>query len=319
MAAYINSSCCLSAKSCQQRRVFQFGQTNELPYFSVFGEPLLNLPALYQLFEAQIEQCITQAGWSKRDLVDIPIFLGSTAYLMSDCEYRFAHQQDLSDDPSITGIGRYLSQKFGSRVFNFATSCTSSAQAIGYAVKMIEQGKYEKILVLGFETFNQFTFEHFQAMGLLAQNTGEKGIVLGEGIGCIALSNQVSDCRIFGVANLTDSCSLTNNSESALARLISKILCQSKCLGTEISAIKPHMVGGSFDEVELLLLEKHFPNRPHFLPKKQLGHTLGASGVLEIGWLMEHLHKNELEQSMLVLNYFLGFAGSNIGWILQWK
>ena len=319
MAVYINASGRISAKNCKNRTALQLGQSIELPYFSAFDSALLSLPALYALLEQQLEQCLSSAGWAISELAEIPILLGSTAYTIADCEYRFAAHQALASEPSITIIGDYLQQKYGAKVFNFATSCTSSAQAIGYAAKMIEQGKCQKVLVLGFEMFNRLTFEHFQSMGLLAQSAVEKGIILGEGIGCVALSNQESDCRILAVASLTDHFSLTNNSEQSLVRLIDKVLQKSERLPAEINAIKPHFVGGDFDEIEQAILQKIVPNRPYFLPKKELGHTLGASGALEPAWLLEQLQKNTENRPLTVLNYFLGFGGSNIGWILQWK
>ena len=319
MAVYINASGRISAKNCKNRTALQLGQSIELPYFSAFDSALLNLPTLYALLEQQLEQCLLRAGWTISELAEIPILLGSTAYTIADCEYRFAAHQALPSEPSITAIGDYLQQKYGAKVFNFATSCTSSAQAIGYAAKMIEQGKCQKALVLGFEMFNRLTFEHFQAMGLLAPSAEEKGIILGEGIGCVALSDQPSNCRILAVASLTDHLSLTNNSEQNLTRLIGKILQKSDRLPSEINAIKPHFVGGEFDEIEQAILQKMVLNRPHFLPKKVLGHTLGASGALETAWLLEQLQKNAEHESFTVLNYFLGFGGSNIGWILQWK
>ncbi|BFU61692.1 beta-ketoacyl synthase N-terminal-like domain-containing protein [Rodentibacter abscessus] len=319
MAVYLNASGHIYAKTCQNRTALQLGQSVELPYFSAFEQPLLSLTQLYSLIEQQIEQCLLQAGWHLSELAEMPILLGSTSYTIADCEYRFTRQQPLPSDPDIALIGNYLQQKYGAKVFNFATSCTSSAQAMGYAVKMLVQGKCDKALVLGFEMFNRLTFEHFQAMGLLAQNRSEKGIILGEGMACVALSNQPSDCRILGVASLTDHTSLTNNSEAALEHLICKILQKSDRLPNEISAVKPHFVGSDFDEVEQTLLQKQFPNRPHFLPKKVLGHTLGASGALETAWLLEQLQNNDENQPLVVLNYFLGFGGSNIGWVLQWK
>ncbi|WP_150538297.1 beta-ketoacyl synthase N-terminal-like domain-containing protein [Actinobacillus vicugnae] len=319
MTVYINASGRISADICKSRTALQLGQSVELPYFSAFEQQCLNLEQLYILLERQIEQCVLQAGWEITELAGIPILLGSTAYTIADCEYRVAHQQTLPSEPNLAVIGNHLQQKYGAKLFNFATSCTSSAQAIGYAVKMIEQGKCDRALVVGFEMFNRLTFEHFQAMGLLAQNANEKGIVLGEGIGCVALSNQPSDCQILGVASLTDHESLTNNSETALASLISKILQKSDRLPAEIQAVKAHFVGSEFDETEQALLQKVLPNRPLLFPKQELGHTLGASGALETAWLLEYLQKNSGSRPFLVLNYFLGFGGSNIGWLLQWK
>lgn len=317
MAVYLHSSGLICAKICKKRTTSQLGQSLDLPYFNAFDKPLLNLADLLALLVQQIEKRVVEAGWQASELSSVPILLGSTAYTIADCEWRFMNGQQLPNVPNITQIAEQLKQHFGSTVWSFATSCTSSAQAIGYAAKMIEQGKCRKAIVLGFEMFNRLTFEHFQAMGLLAQSADEKGIILGEGIGCVLLSDESSDCQISSVVSLTDNGSLTNNTPKALHRLITNILQTSALNMAEIDLIKPHFVGSHFDETEQAILQNFGEIRPLALPKKVFGHTLGASGVVETAWLLAQLKSSDKPQT--VLNYFLGFGGSNIGWILKWK
>ena len=317
MAAYIHASGLISAKTCGKRTALQLGQVIELPYFNAFEQSLLSLDTLCELLTQQIAQCVLDAGWELSEIAEIPILLGSTAYTIADCEWCLAHHQPLPSVPNITAIADNLKARFGSTLWSFATSCTSSAQAMGYAAKMIEQGKCHKAIVVGFELFNRLTFEHFQAMGLLAQSAVENGIVLGEGIGCVALSSAPSNCQISHVVSLTDNESLTNSSSTLLEKLITQILQQSGKAFSEFDLIKPHFVGGSFNDVEQAILQNLGENRPLALPKKQLGHTLGASGAMETAWLMEQLKQSGKSQT--VLNYFLGFGGANIGWVLQWK
>lgn len=317
MAVYLHSSGLICAKNCEKHTALQLGQSLDLPYFNAFDKPLLNLAELVELLALQIEQTMAKAGWQITELAEIPILLGSTAYTISDCEWRFTNGQSLPTTPNITAIAERLKQRFGSPVWSFATSCTSSAQAIGYATKMIEQGKCRKSIVLGFEMFNRLTFEHFQAMGLLAQSADEKGIILGEGIGCVLLSDEPSDCQISALVSLTDNGSLTNSNPDLLKDLIKQILQKSSLGFSEIDAIKPHFVGGIFDETEQAVLQTFGNIPPLVLPKKQFGHTLGASGAMEMAWLLEQLKsENKLQ---IILNYFLGFGGSHIGWILKWK
>ncbi|MDY6216252.1 beta-ketoacyl synthase N-terminal-like domain-containing protein [Actinobacillus porcinus] len=317
MAVYLHSSGLICAKNCEKRTALQLGQSLDLPYFNAFDKPLLNLAELVELLALQIEQTMAKAGWQIAELAEIPILLGSTAYTISDCEWRFTNGQSLPTTPNITAIAERLKQRFGSPVWSFATSCTSSAQAIGYAAKMIEQGKCRKAIVLGFEMFNRLTFEHFQAMGLLAQSADEKGIILGEGIGCVLLSDEPSDCQISALASLTDNGSLTNSNPDLLKDLIKQILQKSSLDFSEIDAIKPHFVGGIFDETEQAVLQTFGNIPPLVLPKKRFGHTLGASGAMEMAWLLEQLKSENKPQT--ILNYFLGFGGSHIGWILKWK
>lgn len=314
MAVYLNASGGIWAENCKSRLSSQLSQSQHLPYFAAFESPLLDLTALYALLEQQIERCLEQAGWQQSEMSQIPILLGSTAYVAADCEYRWQQQKSLPDKASLTTIATHLHDRFGSKVYSFATSCTASAQAMGYAVKMLEQGKCDKVLVVGFEPFNRLTFEHFQSMGLLAQQPDEQGIRLGEGLGCLALSREPSACAIEKMASLTDYHNLTNSNLTALEQLVSQIL-----QGERVEAVKPHLVGGLFDTQEQHFLQQHFADTLIFEPKKQLGHTLGASGVLETAWLLDYLQKNHINRPLAILNYFLGFGGANIGWVLQWK
>lgn len=321
------------------------GQTQQLPYFRAFEQPLLTLEQLYQYLEHHIEFVIQQRGWKKEQLKNIPIFLGSTAYLMSDCESRWHHNQPLSTEYSLAIIAQHLQTRYNTEVFSFATSCTSSAQAIGYATQMIAQGKCQQALVLGFEMFNRLTFEHFNAMHLLADNLPyqpfikSNGIVLGEGIACLALENQSNHnnlCEISAITTTTDHYNLTNNSEVAFIHLIENCLHNAKLTADQIVGIKTHSVGGNSDEMEMAVLQRYFPNTPCLQAKPVIGHCLGASGAMEMAWLwhqFEQKHADTLilsEQSHSIrrkqalttgyyLNYFLGFGGSNIAWIIKWQ
>lgn len=327
------------------RQSSMLGQTQNLPYFRAFEQPLLNLEQLYAYLEQHIEQIATQRGWQVEDLQNIPIFLGSTAYLMSDCEARWHNQQPLPTEYNLAVIAEHLKMRYRTQVFSFATSCTSSAQAMGYAYQMIAQEQCERALVLGFEMFNRLTFEHFNAMHLLAQDLPyqpfrqSNGIVLGEGVACVALENQANkneNMEIFAITTFTDHHNLTNSSPTAFAQLIENCLQTAGLQAEQLSGIKVHAVGGNSDEMEIAFLQQYFPTIPCLLAKPHIGHCLGASGTMETAWLWQQCQQNETDyliftpqgaiewktkslSSGYYLNYFLGFGGSNIAWIINWQ
>lgn len=345
MAVYLTAATSTVAKSLSKQTALLLDQVTELPYFRAFEQPLLNLSELYHLIDMQIEQTLHQAGWSMNELSDVPILLGSTAYVIADCEYRVTHAQPLPEQHTLAVIGEYLQTRYHTQVFSFATSCTSSAQAIAYAAKMIENGLYNKALVIGFEMFNRLTFEHFQAMNLLSQAEAytpfaePNGIVLGEGIACLALENQTNRdtaYELFGISGLTDKGNLTNNSEAALRQLIERILHNSGVSAEQVYAVKVHGVGGNSDEMEMCVLREMLPYSKWILVKPFVGHTLGASGAIESAFLFSAFQQGVLPslnyphsaqtlplahceplRDGCYLHYFLGFGGSNIGWILK--
>ncbi|OOH90651.1 beta-ketoacyl synthase [Pasteurellaceae bacterium 15-036681] len=344
MAVYLTASASTVAKNVAKQTALILNEAVSLPYFKAFESQLLNLAQLYQLLEQHIEQAVQQAGWGMADICQIPIFIGSTGYVLTDCEYRVQHNQPLPTEYTIANIGDYLRERYHTQVFSFATSCTSSAQGLNYAYKMLNNGLCDKALVIGFELFNRLTFEHFHSMHLLAQSESYQpfiepsGIVLGEGIACLALSSQANngfECEILGVTSLTDNDNLTNNSENALRNLLTQIVANAGISAEQICGIKPHAVGGNFDQTEMQLLSELFPNSLWILVKNHFGHTLGASGAVETAFLMDclkaqkapNLQKNADNLPLVAdkclengyyLNYFLGFGGSNVGWVMKW-
>ncbi|OOF65638.1 beta-ketoacyl synthase N-terminal-like domain-containing protein [Rodentibacter sp. Ppn85] len=345
MTVYINAVSAQFAEKIGQRTSQMLGQTTVLPYFNAFKEPLLSLERLYAYFDEQIDRTLKQVGWNKTEVKDVPILLGSTAYVMSDCEARLANQQPLPKEYSLAVIADHLRERYQTQVFSFATSCTSSAQAIGYAYKMLKNNIAEKALVLGFEMFNRLTFEHFHAMSLLSQDssylpmTASNGIVLGEGMGCMALSSQPNHsfcCEILGVTGVTDNENLTNSSPNSLKTLLKQCLKKAQISAEQIQGIKIHGVGGNSDEMEKQVLSELFPQTQWILIKPYMGHTLGASGVLEtvffyqslqakylaeLPWQTEDKNQQSLHGKALksgyYLHYFLGFGGSHIAWVIK--
>ncbi|AOF52962.1 beta-ketoacyl synthase [Rodentibacter caecimuris] len=347
MTVYINAVSAQFAEKLGQRTSQMLGQTTVLPYFNAFKEPLLSLERLYAYFDEQIDGTLKQVNWNKTEVKNIPILLGSTAYVMSDCEARIANQQPLPKEYSLAVIADHLRERYQTQVFSFATSCTSSAQAIGYAYKMLKNNIAEKALVLGFEMFNRLTFEHFQAMNLLSQEPSylpmiaSNGMILGEGMGCIALSiqpNRSLYCEILGVTSVTDNENLTNSNKNSLKTLLKQCLKKAQISAEQIQGIKIHGVGGSSDEMEKQVLRELFPQTEWMLVKPYMGHTLGASGVLETVFFYQSLQAKylaELPWQMQIesksqslthgkalkcgyyLHYFLGFGGSHIAWVTK--
>ncbi len=297
----------------QEKQVDFLGNQESLPYFQGFEKTPISDTALFAAIESQICQLLEQLQWDQSELIDIPILLGSTGYIMAAIEYLIEQNLPLPQKPTLNHLADFLHQRFGSKVFSFATSCTSSAQALHFGIKMIEQGQVEKVLILGVEPFNRLTFEHFNAMNLLKSENNPTGMILGEGLACVALSNQPAtdfQAEILHSTTLTDNKSLTNSSADALDKLLSSYTENS------LQGIKIHGVNGYVDEMEESILEKYFSGIPQLSPKLELGHSLGASGAMETAWLYEKAKKNELKQGNY-LQYFLGFGGASVAWILR--
>lgn len=301
-----------------------------LPCFRAFREAPMPLAALYPLLERHIAQCVADAGWDSDMLATTPIFLGSTVYVMADREYR-AMRAPLTPTYELTEIARHLRAHTRSpAVYSLATSCTASAHGISAAARMMDNGFIERALVLGFESLNRLTFDHFYALGLAAAEhrpMTDSGIVLGEGIACLALQAAPREgaARLHSFCQQTDHANVTQTSEASVRDLIRAVLDRAALEARDIRAVKIHGAGTS-DAMEETILQALLPGVPLLPCKAWTGHTLGATAALETALLRLCLTNGEFplpgyQQTLApghYLHYFLGFAGSHVGWILTW-
>src|SRR5690606_14559770 len=135
--------------------------------------------------------------------------------------------------------------------YTYSTACTSSANAVLYAHRMLEAGVIDHALVVGLEHFNQMTVLGFHGLGLISPagammpfSRGRDGLILGEGCGLILLSRSENEAslQICGGAIATDNHSLTaaNVDGSSLAAVITQALSDSSITAETIIAIKAH-------------------------------------------------------------------------------
>ncbi|WP_225748418.1 beta-ketoacyl synthase N-terminal-like domain-containing protein [Eikenella sp. Marseille-P7795] len=329
------------------RTAHGLGQPRALPYFVAFPAELATLAQLCRWAEAEIRRAAADAGWSEAELAGLPIFLGSTSYVMSDRE---AARPVCTEAERFTlcEIAGYLKTRFASEnVFSFATSCTSSAQALLAAARSIENGLAERAVVLGIESFNRLTFEHFHAMNLLETEPGRLpfcdagGLVLGEAAAALALSARPHPsyaCRLRGLTAQTDHANLTASSAEPLHRLLAECLRRAGTAARDLRGVKAHGSGGLSDAVEMQVRETLWPHTPALLFKPYAGHTLGAGAALETALLLAALQQGRLPPLPAAstgfplptlhgrplpngsyLNYFLGFGGSHCAWLLDWQ
>lgn len=288
------------------------GEHTALPYHKAFAPTLLTLDELLPLLEQHLRRAAKAARWPESRLAHIPILLGSSSYVAADREARIAHGV-FTPRYTLTEIAHLLGARLRNpHIFSLATSCTSAAHAIAQASHLLANGFATHAMVLGFETFNRMTFEHFHALGLLAGTPEERGIILGEAIACLALSRDAADsrARLYGITTLNDHANLTDSSAPALEQLLDTI--QAHHRHHTLAGIKIHATGGNTDHMEQHVLRERFPHLAQQAWKKYTGHTLGATAALETALTLHHP-----PAPGTYLHYYLGFGGSNIGWLME--
>ncbi len=316
----------------------------------------------YEILFDTVSRAIVDAELTPRDVEDLAIFFGSTSIDIPIYESLY----EASDS---TALDLFSRASFGygtiadetARRFNiqgpcytFATACTSSANAFLYAASMIGSGSLEKALVIGYDLFNNTGFYGFESLKLTAPSSykpfdrNRDGIIMGEACGAVVLERKrkrKTDFHYLGGATLCDTFNVTTHAETGdiIAATIRQAL---QCAGIgvhEICAVKAHATGSDRnDRTECNGMRQAFGDRlpPVTGVKPFVGHTVGASGIVEMILLTESVKRGfvpatpgfavpdgelgvtplteplAVQEGNFMLNYF-GFGGNCTSLILS--
>jgi 3-oxoacyl-[acyl-carrier-protein] synthase-1 len=265
--------------------------------------------------------------------------------------YEYKKQPYSSKKLSIDTYAKELGKEFGLHEFSMSinTACTSSANAILEASNLIKCGVVDNVLVLGVEIFSPIMSSGFETMELLSKtkikpfDKDRDGLILGEGIGAMLLSNKACKWSVEGGFSNCNSATITSVSSSGeeCVEVMQKALLSAKVDAQNITAIKAHATGSiSNDLAEINAIKNVFKNDITFSAlKPYVGHTIGASGVLEValfmgsvdaGFIPKTLNCDEsiledytptlehkaCKSGTFMCNYF-GFGGNNISLIIK--
>jgi 3-oxoacyl-[acyl-carrier-protein] synthase-1 len=341
----------------------------EFPYF-----PMKGLDAnggvdeearLLNALASCVEEALAEAGLDEAQRAHTGLFLGSSSFAVGAAEQQYRQSLAMGEGAVALphhhygDMTRHLCNQFGLAAgeYTFSTACTSSANALLYAAQAVRAGQMKAALVVGVECFNRTTLLGFDSLQLLSRSgyrpfdRERSGLVLGEGIGAVVvvdreelpLSCEWEGVDFIGGANGCDPEGITCSSAGSMARVMAQALAESRTEASQLVLIKAHGTGSeSNDAAEAKAMQQLFR---HGLPplttlKGALGHTLGASGVLELVALITCLKAgmvpptsgfSETDPALgcrpltkaaafspgrVMLNYF-GFGGNNTSLVLE--
>jgi 3-oxoacyl-[acyl-carrier-protein] synthase-1 len=332
--------------------------------------PMLDAPALQSpgrmlpLLEECVAEALRAAALPAAVQQGAALFLGSSSFAVGEDEQQL--RRDLVDGStaplfpsSLCGDpAQQLAQRFALRggAYSFNTACTSSANALLYAQQAVRSGRVPAAVVVGVECFNYTTLYGFDSLQLLSReryrpfDLQRSGLVLGEGIGALVVTPahqcpgdaEWGDMAILGGDNGCDPQGMTCSSAGSMAQVMEGALAAAGIEREAIALIKAHATGSeSNDAAEAAAMRQVFAEAlPDFTALKgALGHTLGASGVLELIALLACLrrgaippttgfavpdaalgvvpltHSRAFGAGAVMCNYF-GFGGNNTSLIL---
>lgn len=269
---------------------------------------------IYQLLSTVIEQVISQGSLTSEQLAQTSLFLGSSSMDIGAVSNDSERAIWLT---KLDHLNLYLINKYGlnSLNFTFSTACTSSSNALIYATRLVRTGQVKQALVIGCEFYNQLTLKGFCSLELLSEqglfpfSKQRDGMILGEGVAGLLLSQQRSGNSCLAMMDGYSSCdsySLTTTEEdgSKIGEVIEKSLQLSGLTTQDIQLIKAHGTASvASDRAEANAINRIFGKQvPSLVLKPFVGHTLGACGVLEVALLVELIKQDIMPVPAYVQN-----------------
>ena len=192
-------------------------------------------------------------------------------------------------------IARYF--KNNNQPLVVSNACISGVLAIILGKRLLEEKRYDTIVVIGADSMTHFVVSGFQSFKAVSNeiakpyDVNRNGISLGEGCGTIILTykesklNSKTKIAVKGGASSNDANHISGPSRTGdgLLLAIEKTLKESNVKPSEVDFISGHGTATLFnDDMEsLAITDAKLDKVPMNSLKSYFGHTLGAAGVIE--------------------------------------
>ena len=221
--------------------------------------------------------------------------------------------QSLAHNPSGI-ITDYLADYFHLDEFKttISTACSSSANAIILASRMIKNGLADRVLVGGGDALTKFTVNGFNSLRIYDTDfckpfdNNRKGLNLGEAAAYIVLENKKSMAitknkkvaSILGWGNANDAYHQTASSPNGegAQKAMQLALDEAKLSSKDIDYINAHGTATPNNDLsEGRAIEKLFGQKQLFSSTKAFtGHTLAAAGIIELIYSILSIKNNTI-------------------------
>lgn len=190
-----------------------------------------------------------------------------------------------------------------------SNACISGVSAIIYAKRMLQNNIYKHALVIGCDVLSRFVTNGFNSFHAISKtpckpfDKNRTGISLGEACAVIVLSTKHHSDFVIGegfISNDSNHISGPSKTGEELAFCIQESLQKSNLNTNDIDFISAHGTATPYnDEMESKAFElAGLIQNPVYSLKAIFGHTLGATGILEIILGIESLKQNKVVPSL---------------------
>lgn len=221
------------------------------------------------------------------------------------------------------------------RILAPSAACSTGCQALGYGFELIAMGKQEMMLCGGADEFHPLTaatFDIINAASIVFNDAPTRtprpfdrsrdGVVCAEGAGVVLLESLDSAIKrgapilaeIVGFATVSDPKSIANPNVEAMERCMRLALKDADLSADDIGYVNAHATATEQGDIaESKAISRVFGEMvPVSSLKGHMGHTMAASGSLELigalemmkqGRLVPTLNLEEVDPACSVLNY----------------
>lgn len=258
------------------------------------------------------KQAASEAGWSDAELADAALVVGTSrgnaaGWLGPWPERRpfklMAASNTIHSEPA-TAISIELGIFGPNHVV--ASGCSAGLDALGIAKLLIDSGQAERALVVAVDLpLVPLLLDNYAASGLLSKHAtlnpfspDTDGFIPGEGAAAIALSAAATgNLRLVHYANNSDGADPVGIPKDGGRTL--KLIEKAIALCGAPSAICPHSTGTQTQaRAESLFLTAFETGTTLHLLKPYIGHTVGASGLIESAILLSFMKQNQLPPNL---------------------
>jgi 3-oxoacyl-[acyl-carrier-protein] synthase II len=175
------------------------------------------------------------------------------------------------------------------------SACAASTFAVGVAARWLARDAVDLVIAGGYDALALLVAAGFEAIRATTAGAprpfrlGRDGMSLGEGAGLVALARGTTERATFyvhGFGAATDAVHVTapDRTGDGLARAAERALADAGASGSDVLLVSAHATATPFnDAMEARAIHRVASGDPVVQPlKAQIGHTLGAAGILEL-------------------------------------
>jgi len=252
-----------------------------------------------------INEALRNGGLHNESLEDTALVVGATGYV-AEAEALYLDEIKRGNDSpvplGIKGPGDVtarlaLELSIDGPLLTVSTACTSGANALMAAERLIRRGEVKRAIVVGVELLNSLTISGFNSLMLLSPggcmpfDAAREGIHLGEAVGALILEeldpeNDEKGLFLCGLSSICDTHNVIsiNPDGSSLLRVMESALEAAGVGPGDIRGVKAHGIGSrDNDSAESGAMKLLFNGAtpPFTSLKGYLGHSLAASALVE--------------------------------------